>query len=181
MGKVLKTKILELFNNGISCIDISKKLRCAKSTVSYHCSSKIENKFDENHLIKYQNFYDKGYSLKETAKNFGISRQTLGKKLVVRKLTKLQIKQKAKIRTDNYRVKVKKECIEYKGGKCYICGYNKYQGSLDFHHINPKDKDFTISGGTKSFESLKQELDKCILVCRNCHSEIHAGLIHIGM
>ena len=47
---------------------------------------------------------------------------------------------------------------------------------MDFHHINPQEKDFQISGGTKSFESLKSELDKCILVCRNCHSEIHAGL-----
>ena len=70
----------------------------------------------------------------------------------------------------------KLEAIEYKGGKCERCGYNKCIQALDFHHINPKEKDFTISGGTKSFESLKSELDKCILVCKNCHSEIHAGI-----
>lgn len=66
--------------------------------------------------------------------------------------------------------------VEYKGGKCEICGYNKCIEALEFHHINPKEKDFSISGGTKSFNTLKPELDKCILVCANCHREIHSGI-----
>jgi len=76
--------------------------------------------------------------------------------------------------------KTKLKAIEYKGGKCQICGYNKCTRSLQFHHLDPNKKDFGISGGTKSFEKLKPELDKCILVCANCHGEIHDGLIDLS-
>lgn len=56
----------------------------------------------------------------------------------------------------------------------------KYIGALEFHHLNPNKKDFGISGGTKSFETLRPEVDKCILVCSNCHREIHANVIKIN-
>ena len=72
----------------------------------------------------------------------------------------------------------KRKCVEYKGGKCIICGYNKYLGSLDFHHVDPAKKDYNISNlDTYSLEVLQRELDKCLLVCRNCHGEIHGGLV----
>lgn len=68
--------------------------------------------------------------------------------------------------------------IEYKGGECQCCGYKKYYGSLEFHHKSPKEKDFNLSKkATCNIEILKPELDKCVLVCVNCHREIHAGLI----
>lgn len=72
------------------------------------------------------------------------------------------------------REKIKKDAIDYKGGKCEICGYNKCIEALEFHHIN-NDKDFGISakGYTRSFKKIKEELDKCILVCANCHRELH--------
>ncbi len=68
--------------------------------------------------------------------------------------------------------------VEYKGGKCEICDYNKCYGSLSFHHINPDEKEFAISrkGFAESLERAKKEVDKCILVCMNCHGEIHAGV-----
>lgn len=68
--------------------------------------------------------------------------------------------------------------VAYKGGVCQCCKYNKYIGALEFHHINPDEKDFGISvkGYTISWENNKKELDKCVLVCSNCHREIHAGL-----
>jgi len=71
--------------------------------------------------------------------------------------------------------------IEYMGGKCKICGYKKYYGALDFHHLNPEEKDFTLSKrATKNFEKqIKKELDKCIMLCSNCHRELHGGLIKI--
>ena len=77
------------------------------------------------------------------------------------------------------REKVKKRAIEYKGGKCLKCGYNKYFGNLTFHHRDPLQKDFTISGQSISFDKLKSEVDKCELLCHNCHGELHAGLITI--
>lgn len=69
--------------------------------------------------------------------------------------------------------------VRYKGGKCIFCGYSKYIGALDFHHIRNDGKDFGISdkGYTRSWERTKKELDKCILVCANCHRELHAGIL----
>jgi len=76
------------------------------------------------------------------------------------------------------RRKIKLMAIEYKGGKCQVCGYNKYPGALDLHHING-NKSFGIGekGYTRSWEKVREELDKCILVCANCHREIEAGIM----
>ena len=67
---------------------------------------------------------------------------------------------------------------EYKGGKCMICGYDRCLEALDFHHIDPKKKDFGSSekGMTRSWEKIKNEVDKCVLICANCHREVHAGI-----
>jgi transposase len=70
---------------------------------------------------------------------------------------------------------LKNEMIQYKGGKCEMCGYNKYSGALEFHHLNPSEKEFNLSN-LKSYkfdEVIKNELDKCSLLCSNCHREIH--------
>jgi hypothetical protein len=75
---------------------------------------------------------------------------------------------------------LKQKCVDYLGGKCNICGYDKYIGALDFHHVDPDEKEFSISGAKRLlFENLKDELDKCILVCSNCHREIHGKIINI--
>jgi len=78
------------------------------------------------------------------------------------------------------RRKIKALAIEYKGGMCQICGYKKYQGALDLHHINGK-KEFGIGdkGYTRSWKKVKAELDKCILVCANCHRELEAGITQL--
>lgn len=73
------------------------------------------------------------------------------------------------------RLKVKQMAINYKGGKCQKCNYDKCNAALDFHHLDPNEKDFGIGekGYTRSWEKIKIELDKCILLCANCHREIH--------
>lgn len=69
----------------------------------------------------------------------------------------------------------KEKCIKYKGGKCEICGYDKYIGAFDFHHINPEEKEFGIASAKqrKFDQKVKDELDKCQLLCANCHREEH--------
>lgn len=68
--------------------------------------------------------------------------------------------------------------VEYKGSKCCLCGYSKYVGALDFHHIDPSKKDFDLSSlRSYTWETVQKELDKCILVCRNCHAEIHGKVV----
>lgn len=59
--------------------------------------------------------------------------------------------------------------------KCCKCGYDKYIGALEFHHEG-EDKKFNLSKNHSITQSL-EEAKKCILVCSNCHKEIHAGLL----
>lgn len=77
------------------------------------------------------------------------------------------------------RDKLKVLAIEYKGGSCEICGYDKCVDAIDFHHKDPSDKDFGIGskGYTRSWEKVKEELDKCMIVCSNCHRELHSNKI----
>lgn len=61
--------------------------------------------------------------------------------------------------------------------KCVRCGYDTCRASIDFHHINPADKDFVIaSRWTISKQRLTEEVNKCIILCKNCHGEYHAGM-----
>jgi hypothetical protein len=75
----------------------------------------------------------------------------------------------------------KDRMIEYKGGRCQICGYNKCNRALTFHHLDPSKKDFNFAGShIRKWEIIKGELDKCILLCQNCHNEVHAGITKIS-
>ncbi len=69
---------------------------------------------------------------------------------------------------------LKLKAVTYKGGACIFCNYSKCVEALEFHHTDPKKKKFQISGNlTRKWETIKKELDKCILVCANCHRERH--------
>lgn len=72
-----------------------------------------------------------------------------------------------------HRRRLKARCVAYKGGKCVECGFSGCPAAFDFHHPDPKKKDFGIAGKCKSFDRLKPELDKTILLCANCHREVH--------
>ncbi len=80
------------------------------------------------------------------------------------------------------RKKIRQMAVEYKGGKCEVCGYDRCIEALEFHHNDVSKKDFGISekGYTKSWKQVMQELDKCILICANCHRELRAKLAASG-
>lgn len=75
------------------------------------------------------------------------------------------------------RRETKRRAVEYLGGKCRECGYNKCLRALEFHHL--EDKEFAISakGHTRSWERPVKELDKCVLLCANCHAELHDAVV----
>jgi hypothetical protein len=60
-----------------------------------------------------------------------------------------------------------------------LCGYNKCLRALCFHHTDPSQKDLKIANycysGSASIQRLKDEVDKCVLLCHNCHMEVHDG------
>lgn len=123
-------------------------------------------------IRKAQELYDEIGSIKEVGKKLGVSYDGLNKVVILKRPSNIP-KSEVVIR---WRNRVKTKLVEYKGGKCQCCGYNRCIRALEFHHLDPSQKDFTISGKSKSFETLKKEADKCILVCSNCHKEIHAGI-----
>ena len=74
----------------------------------------------------------------------------------------------------------KQKAVAYKGGKCCICGYSKSLRSLNFHHTDPIQKEFSIAKHKcLNWADTQQELDKCVLVCANCHGEIHDNITPI--
>lgn len=77
--------------------------------------------------------------------------------------------------THRRRLKLKQLALKYKGGKCEKCGYDKCSAALDFHHRDSTKKEFGIGGKgfTRAWGSIKIELDKCDLLCSNCHRELH--------
>lgn len=81
------------------------------------------------------------------------------------------------------RKKVKELAVEYKGGKCHICHYSKCIGALELHHIDPTQKSFGIGakGYTRSWDKVRSELDKCVLLCANCHREVESGITQLSI
>ena len=79
-------------------------------------------------------------------------------------------------RTTQNRRNKKLEAIQYLGGKCLDCDGVFHSSVYDFHHLNPKEKESKPSAlfGNK-FETLRKELDKCVLLCSNCHRIRHSG------
>jgi len=76
------------------------------------------------------------------------------------------------------RRKVKRMAVELMGGSCQICGYDKHPGVLEFHHLDASTKLFGISGSglTRGWSTVLLELEKCVMVCANCHREIEMGI-----
>lgn len=77
-----------------------------------------------------------------------------------------------------WRAITKSRIVEAMGGSCVICGYNKCHAALVTHHLDPSKKDFSLAGiraNIKSWATIVNELKKCVLVCHNCHAEIHYG------
>ena len=83
--------------------------------------------------------------------------------------------------TRGSRVNIKTRLVEIKDGKCQLCGYNKSPWSLCFHHVDSATKKFglTVANNSRSWDSILNELEKCVMLCHNCHGEVHAGLVAV--
>ena len=67
--------------------------------------------------------------------------------------------------------------VDEAGGSCRICGYDRDVAALQFHHIDPSQKEFSLAmnGVTRGIEAMRREAGKCILLCANCHAEVEVG------
>ncbi len=69
------------------------------------------------------------------------------------------------------------------GGRCAVCGYDRYVGALQFHHLDPTEKRLEVStnGSTLSLAALRAEARKCVLLCSNCHAEVENGVTALSI
>jgi transposase len=74
------------------------------------------------------------------------------------------------------RAAIRAQVIEEAGGCCAVCGYARNSAALQFHHLDPATKDFTLrNGDTRSLARMRAEAAKCVLLCANCHAEVESG------
>lgn len=155
-------------NQGLSQAQIAKELNVSKSTVRYWLKKyKLKTQFKKNKRViegfpdkllcnkcgivhNKSEFYQNGGSIHSYCKS-------CFNKLVL----------------DRQR-RIKKEAVYYKGGKCVRCGYDEHLAALQFHHIDEKNKKWANFKLRKFDDKFKQELDKCILLCANCHLIEHS-------
>ena len=191
MKKINSEEIVRMRKEGLSYSQICEKTGFSKGTISKYCRGINENfaiyekitKTNKDDIDKSQKIYDDGYSLREVSKIVGINRTTLSKYLIIRN-RKLKSEDESR-KDDIERVKIWKrklrdDLVEHRGGKCVVCGYDKSIRALHFHHLDLKEKLFRVSVGSVSKELLLKESEKCILVCSNCHCEIHDELYKKG-
>lgn len=156
-----KIYLEQVIKKGYSIGQISLETNKSKTSIR-HWLAKYKLKTEWSAFKKKERIGTKQICSKHGLTEYSINHKTRCRKCQVEAVQK---------RRDN----LKKMAVEYKGGKCEKCGYNKYIGALEFHHLNPTEKDFGISskGYTNSWKRVKIEIDKCILLCANCHREIH--------
>lgn len=168
-----KEILVKMVNDGLSTVQISDLVGKSKTTIRYWLKKyklKTEHlSFREIGKIDYGN--DKKCPRCSQKKSLSEFYQRRGKEagsVYCKVCTNEQTIERQKI--------FKQLAIDYKGGVCVKCGYNRCNSALEFHHLNPNEKDFSLSQKkqTRFNDEIKRELDKCILVCANCHREIHS-------
>lgn len=182
--RVEKLRLLgKTYDEILKVVKISKdKLKqiCRDNDLNTPLNHISKTKKDEKTKNEILTYYNETKSLRKVSKKFKIDRTTLRKHFILDEDVIYQKKQTEKEKKENsvksvvaWRQRIKVKLIEYKGGKCEKCGYGKCIQALQFHHKNPKEKDFTISGKSYSFDKMKVEVDKCMILCANCHIEEH--------
>jgi len=162
-----------------SIVKVAAQTGLAVQTVSKFVGGASTTKvIDETGKEKLQELYDQLGSAQKVADALGVSKTTILKKVVSKPKVKNLLNRKAQVVKNviSWRQRKKVELVEYKGGKCEHCGYNKSVRALTFHHLDPTKKDFAISGKSWSMDKLTKEVDKCIMLCANCHAEEHERL-----
>jgi predicted transcriptional regulator len=173
-----KKTLIKMIENDMSQYEMAKLLDCSQSNIRYWLK-KYELKTNNLSFkeIGIKCYTETKYCVKccenKNINYFYKRRGNIGGSAYCIECTKTQYKERHN--------QFKKELVNYKGGCCQNCGYDKYYGALEFHHLDPNEKDFSF-GNVKSFtlnDKMKSELDKCVLLCANCHRETHAGLNEI--
>lgn len=183
----LKERIISLKESGTSRDDIQRILGCSSSTVSKYLMV-VENASDKaKEIIELIN---NGYSCTDIVKLTGYSKTTVCKWSVFANPPKVIERPEPKnLQSRDNRVKstqlsrvekmsVLRPWLDSLKVRCIVCGYNKCKKALAFHHVDESQKKFHLSRpNLQSLSAIVSEVNKCIVICNNCHAEFHDGLI----
>lgn len=181
MAESLKRQILQLVKQGYPYSHIVEVLGCTKGTISYHVKQNglhpknYRKPYTESEIKQFGEYY-KTHTKNQTCAHFGISPHVLLK--CNRKRIPRTAEEAKRLNYDRLRKRRKdrkEKAVAYKGGRCQKCGYSKSLKALEFHHRDMRKKDFVISAVRiyVAWDKLVKELDKCDLLCANCHREAH--------
>ena len=169
----MEKETLEKFlQQNLDATEIAKQLNCSRNKIIYWLN-KFNLKTNRQESIK------NDYLTKFCSKCKKVKNKEDFYALKENKLSPYCIECKSNS-SKKLRIDFKLELVLLKGGKCCICGYNKCIAALDFHHLDPSKKELSFNKSRlKLDQKIKDELDKCILVCSNCHREIHYNNLKI--
>ena len=169
-----KEKLKELFiDKNLSQRSIAKELQCSQSTVKYYIKKYclVKTKGEKKVITEDITKVCSKCMVKKPASDFYFRKER------VNELYSQCRSCNSKDATERMQA-IKLKLVELKGGKCQLCSFSEYVGALEFHHVDPKEKDKNVSRLIKSKinQQVIDEINKCVLVCSNCHKMIHAGI-----
>jgi hypothetical protein len=171
-----KEKLFELFiTQDLSQRSVAKNLNCSQATVRYFLKKYNITKNKSYVDIKESNSLVRCSKCNEikSLNDFYLRKTKKGELTTTSWCKKCNSKNVVSIQQ-----KSKSILVELKGGACQSCGFKEYEGALEFHHIDPSTKDDKLSKFIRSkiSKDIIDEINKCVLVCSNCHKMIHAEL-----
>lgn len=184
-----KDAILALRAQKTSYREIARQLGCSKGTVAYHCSRLEDHdqivEDNRKHLATTRQIPQVKASLLNWLLVDGVRRTDVAdalnmdyKEVLAHARRKGLQKRPEKLTQYRYvlrrRRHLKMLAVARKGGRCVRCGYHRSLRALTFHHPDPEAKDFSVSANSnRSWLAVRTEIDKCVLLCANCHREEH--------
>lgn len=183
----LKNEIIlkEYFKNKLSCKEIADKYKTDHQMVRYHLKKsgkRLRNNSDARTVKFCKSKIKKGFAWCNSCEkqksfiNFSKNKNSNNGYESSCKDCKSEYSKKYFPKRNKKRLLLKAVFVKYKGNKCHRCKINDIPlSAFQFHHLNPDKKDFQVSLKMKDDKRTRKEIDKCILVCANCHHIIHFG------
>lgn len=190
-------EVVKMRQDGHTYKSIMKALGCSKATVAYHCSKLVHNEqIKANNNVLWRDHIRRTLQIPVSSEQMldwlledGVRRTDAADALglahdeVVVYAKRRGFKRTVTTGAAGYeylrrrRRHLKMLAVAYKGGRCVRCGYHRSIRAMDFHHPDPSQKDFSIStNANRAWSVVKLEVEKCVLLCSNCHREEHDRL-----
>lgn len=177
-GKVEPNRLRVLVEAGVSTQDMAKDLGVGCSTVRYWLR-KLELETDRSTRLR-----ESKRACRDGLKSVYLNCPTHGLTAFVPRVDgRFRCGRCRSEAVSKRRRSVKRILVEEAGGKCIVCGYSRCHRALEFHHLDPRTKEFDLgrTGVSRSLARCQAEACKCVLLCSNCHAEVEAGITAVPL